>query len=143
MYIHMRPQAGELALPADLYRWRGVDGTTIPAYRIAVGLYHTEHDNIEERLRAGVALALELGRDVPVFWGLGNHGGGATRRDLAAIDAFIARETRVRIVHSTPDRFYEAVRDAAAVAPDPRGRSPARLHRLLHLAFAAQEAGGR
>ena len=53
MYVHMRPQADELALPADLYRWRGVDGTTIPAYRIAVGLYHTEHDNIEERLRAG------------------------------------------------------------------------------------------
>jgi len=51
MYVHMRPQANELALPADLYRWRGVDGTVIPAYRIAVGLYHTEHDNIEERLR--------------------------------------------------------------------------------------------
>src|SRR5512137_2929630 len=117
MYIHMRPQADELTLPADLYRWRGVDGTTIPAYRIAVGLYHTEHDNIEERLHAGVELALKLGRDVPVFWGLGNHGGGATRRDLETIDAFIARETRVRIVHSTPDRFYEAVREAAEAAP--------------------------
>ena len=117
MYVHMRPQAGELALPADLYRWRGVDGTIIPAYRIAVGLYHTEHDNIEDRLRAGVELALKLGRDVPVFWGLGNHGGGATRRDLEAIDAFMARETRVRIVHSTPDRFYDAVEEAAAVAP--------------------------
>jgi alpha-mannosidase len=117
MYVHMRPQAGELALPADLYRWRGVDGTTIPAYRIAVGLYHTEHDNIEDRLRAGVELALKLGRDVPVFWGLGNHGGGATRRDLRTIDAFIAGESRVRIVHSTPDRFFEAVKDAAAAAP--------------------------
>ena len=117
MYVHMRPRAGELALPADLYRWRGVDGTVIPAYRIAVGLYHTEHDNIEARLREGVELALKLGRDVPVFWGLGNHGGGATRRDLAAIDAFIARETRVRVVHSTPDRFFEAVKDAAAAAP--------------------------
>jgi alpha-mannosidase len=117
MYIHMRPQADELALPGDLYRWRGVDGTTIPAYRIAIGLYHTEHDNIETRLREGVALALELGRDVPVFWGLGNHGGGATRRDLRTIDAFIAGETRVRVIHSTPDRFYEAVTEAAAVAP--------------------------
>ncbi len=117
MYIHMRPQAPELALPADLYRWRGVDGTTIPAYRIAVGLYHTERDNIEDRLCAGVALALALGRDVPVFWGLGNHGGGATRRDLGVIDAFIAGEGRVRILHSTPDRFYETVKDAAAGAP--------------------------
>ncbi len=117
MYVHMRPQAGELTLPADLYRWRGVDGTTIPAYRIAVGLYHTEHDNIEDRLRAGVELSLRLGRDVPVFWGLGNHGGGATRRDLETIGAFIARESRVRIIHSTPDRFYDAVKEAAAMAP--------------------------
>lgn len=117
MYVHMRPQADELALPADLYRWRGVDGTTLPAYRIAVGLYHTEHDNIEDRLRAGVELALKLGRDVPVFWGLGNHGGGATRRDLVTIDAFAASEMRVGIIHSTPDKFYEAVKAAAAVAP--------------------------
>ncbi len=117
MYVHMRPQAAELDLPADLYRWRGVDGTIIPAYRIAVGLYHTEHDNVEARLQAGVDLALKLGRDVPVFWGLGNHGGGATRRDLETIDRFAAAETRVRVVHSTPDRFCEAVQSAAAEAP--------------------------
>ncbi|MFO7732844.1 MAG: alpha-mannosidase, partial [Candidatus Aminicenantes bacterium] len=117
MYIHMRPQARELDLPADLYRWRGVDGTTIPAYRIAIGLYHTERDNIEDRLRAGVELALELGRDVPVFWGLGNHGGGATREDLRRIDALVAGEPRVRFIHSSPDRFCDAVKRAAARAP--------------------------
>jgi len=117
MYIHMRPQADELELPADLYRWRGVDGAEIAAYRIAVGLYHTERDNIEERLKSGVDLALRLGRDVPVFWGLGNHGGGATRKDLEKIDAFIAREERVRVLHSSPDKFYEAVKRAAEDAP--------------------------
>jgi alpha-mannosidase len=117
MYIHMRPQADELELPADLYRWRGVDGAEIAAYRIAVGLYHTERGNIEERLKSGVDLALRLGRDVPVFWGLGNHGGGATRKDLEKIDAFIAREERVRVLHSSPDKFYEAVKRAAEDAP--------------------------
>ncbi|MGA2361858.1 MAG: glycoside hydrolase family 38 C-terminal domain-containing protein [Candidatus Aminicenantales bacterium] len=117
MYIHMRPQSHELALPADLYRWRGAAGTEISAYRISIGLYHTERDNIGERLAAGVALALELGRDVPVFWGLGNHGGGATREDLRRIDAFIKRERRVRIVHSTPDAFFDAVREATKTAP--------------------------
>jgi alpha-mannosidase len=117
MYIHMRPQSHELALPADLYRWRGAGGTEIPAYRISVGLYHTERDNIEDRLRTSVELALKLGRDVPVFWGLGNHGGGATREDLRRIDTFIHKEARARVLHSTPDRFYEAVRKAAETAP--------------------------
>ncbi len=116
MYMHMRPQAHEMALPSDLYRWRGADGSEILACRIAVGLYHTEYDNIEERLAAGVDLALELHRDVPVFWGIGDHGGGPTRRDLARIDVVRAIEHRVRIVHSTPDRFYAAVAAAGRTA---------------------------
>ena len=121
MYIHMRPQAGELALPSDLYRWRGADGSEILAYRIAVGLYHTEYENIGDRLEKAVALALELGRDVPVFWGIGDHGGGPTRKDLETIDRFRRDERRVHIVHSTPDRFHEAVKEAGRKAPVVRG----------------------
>jgi alpha-mannosidase len=117
LYIHMRPERGELRLPSDLYRWRGIDGSEILAYRIAVGLYHTEYDNIERRVEQAVELALELERDVPAFWGIGDHGGGATREDLEKIEAFIAREKHVRIVHSTPDRFYKAVRTKEKKAP--------------------------
>ncbi len=117
MYIHMRPQSHELELPSDLYRWRGVDGSEILTYRIAVGLYHSERDNIEQKISEGIELALKLNRDVPVFWGLGNHGGGATREDLSVIDALMRKEKRVRIVHSTPDRFYEALKDEAKNVP--------------------------
>jgi len=117
MYIHMRPQEPELHLPSDLYRWRGADGTEILCLRIAVGLYHTERDNIEERLAEGTRLALELSRDVGVFWGLGNHGGGATREDLRKIDEFARKETRVEFLHSTPDLLHEALREAGESAP--------------------------
>jgi alpha-mannosidase len=117
MYIHMRPQREELDLPADLYRWRGVDGTEILTLRIEPGLYHSERDNIEEKMREGVDKALRLKRDAAVFWGLGNHGGGATREALAQIDAFIAREKRVEIIHSTPDRLYEALKGLSRRAP--------------------------
>jgi alpha-mannosidase len=117
MYIHMRPQKEELSLPADLYRWRGVDGSEILALRIETGLYHSERDNVEEKIGEGVELALRLRRDVSVFWGLGNHGGGATREALAAIEAFIAREKRVEIIHSTPDRLYVALKAVSRKAP--------------------------
>lgn len=117
MYIHMRPQASDLVLPADLYHWRGLDGTEILALRIVVGLYHTERDNIEQRLSEGVDLALKLKRDVPVFWGIGNHGGGPTREDLRRIDAFMASEKRVRLSHSTPERLYEALKHTGESAP--------------------------
>ena len=117
MYLHLRPQAPDLALPSDLYRWRGLDGSEILTLRIVVGLYHTERDNIVQRLEAGVALALQLNRDVPVFWGIGDHGGGPTREDLQRIDEFTQRETRVAIVHSTPERLCDALQEAGRRAP--------------------------
>jgi alpha-mannosidase len=117
MYIYMRPQREELSLPADLFQWQGVDGSEILTLRIETGLYHSERDNIEEKISEGIELALRLRRDVPVFWGLGNHGGGATREALAAIDAHIAREKRVGIIHSTPDRLYEALKAVGRRAP--------------------------
>ncbi len=117
MYIHMRPEKADLELPANLYRWRGVDGSEVLALRIEVGLYHTERDNLGARLEEAAALALSLGRDVPVFWGLGDHGGGATRGDLALIDEFASKEKRVAVLHSTPDRLYEALAPLAPGAP--------------------------
>ena len=117
MYIHMRPQEPELHIPSDLYRWRGVDGSEILTYRIAVGLYHTERDNIEQRLQEGTELALRLKRDVPVFWGIGNHGGGASREDLEKIETFARNESRVVLRHSTPEHLYRALRGGTADAP--------------------------
>ncbi len=117
MYIHMRPQHPDLILPSDLYRWRGLDGTEINCLRISVGLYHTEYWNIEQRLQEGTEMALRLNRDVPVFWGIGNHGGGPTREDLKRIDSFAQKEERVEIIHSTPDLFYEAVKEDLKSAP--------------------------
>jgi len=117
MYIHMRPQDPDLKLPSDLYRWRGVDGSEILVHRISFGFYHSEYDNIEEKIREGTEAALRLNRDVPIFWGIGNHGGGPNREALETIDVCIKREKRVRIVHSTTDNLYEALRKHAATSP--------------------------
>jgi alpha-mannosidase len=117
MYIHMRPQEQEMHLPSDLYRWRGVNGSEILTYRIAVGLYHTERDNIEQRLNEGKHLALTINRDVPVFWGIGNHGGGPAREDLSKIDAFMRTEREVAVQHSTPEELYNALKKPGRNAP--------------------------
>ncbi len=116
-YIHMRPREADLKLPSDLYRWRGLDGSEVGALRIVVGLYHTERHTLRQRLEEGVALALRLERDVPVFWGLGDHGGGPTREDLRVIDGFARQETRVEIRHSTTERLYDALEAGLASAP--------------------------
>ena len=117
MYIHMRPWHPDLVLPSDLYRWRGIDGSEILTHRIAVGYYHSEHYDIVRKLQEGKELALRLQRDVPVFWGLGNHGGGATKAALEAIDQFMANERSVKVLHSTTERLFDALKGHRNTAP--------------------------
>ena len=120
-YVHMRPDKEVLDLPASIYIWEGSDGTRIPAHRIDVGLYLTERSNIRQHISEGIDLSLKLNRDVAVFWGLGNHGGGATREDLAIIEEMMREEKEVGIIHSTTDRFYESIGSVIAEAPVYKG----------------------
>jgi len=98
MYVHMRPAQKDLPLPSDLYRWRGIDGSEVVAYRIPFEGYNTFPDKAVERIRGGIDIALRLNRDTPVFWGLGDHGGGATARELEQIHNLMKQETRVEII---------------------------------------------
>ena len=117
MYVHMRPGQKDLPLPSDLYRWRGVDGSEVGAYRIPFDAYNTFHDKAAERIRGGIDIALRLNRDTPVFWGLGDHGGGATARELEQIQKLMNQEDRVEIIHSSPERYYKAIRDLIPALP--------------------------
>jgi alpha-mannosidase len=117
MYVHMRPSQKDLALPSDLYRWRGIDGSEVAAYRIPFEAYNTYPGKTVGRIRDVVDIALRLQRDTPVFWGLGDHGGGATARELEQIHDLMKQETRVEIIHSSTERYYEAIRDVIPTLP--------------------------
>lgn len=43
------------------------------------------------------------------LWGLGDHGGGPSERDMACFEEFIAKmkEKGVDVIHSTPDAFFD------------------------------------
>lgn len=117
MYVHMRPEEKDLPIGSDLYRWRGVDGSEIPVYRIPFSAYNTYPGKTVERIMAAAEIALREKRDTPVFWGMGDHGGGAARAELEAIRDLMQREKRVTIVHSSLERFLEAVADRIPSAP--------------------------
>jgi alpha-mannosidase len=116
-YIHMRPEPHQLELPADLYQWRGIDGSIIPAFRTQIGFYHHEYDNLEEMVAQCIDLALKLDRDVPLFYGLGDHGGGATREALKILESIIRKEKRVKVMYSSPEILYTALKREVKNAP--------------------------
>ena len=96
-YVHFRPVPWELKMDDYIHRWRGVDGTEIPAMRPPCVWYCTHpHDPVEGKIERMVELAKERNRAVTAFWGAGNHGGGATRADLDSIRKMMEKFPEVR-----------------------------------------------
>lgn len=120
MYLHCRPPAGLLKLPDAQYRWRGLDGSEVLALRPAAGWYGTPEGHAVASVRRAVELARQSGADVLVLWGLGDHGGGPTRKDLDLIRALSRETADVEIRHSTP-AAYLARLDPPSAYPAHRG----------------------
>ncbi len=114
----MRPQPGELDLPSDLYRWRGVDGTEILALRIAVGLYHTERDNIERPAPGrGPSSRSQTEQGCPGLLGDRRSRRRARRARICIRSPSSGTARTVSdILHSTPEKLYARARAAAAAA---------------------------
>ena len=112
MYIHCRPVEAQLALPAPFYRWRSADGSEILAVRPDSGWYGTPAPGqAEDQARRGIKIARETGMDTLVTWGLGDHGGGATRADLLSFRTLFEEfaDADIELRHSTPEAFLARI----------------------------------
>lgn len=107
-YIFCRPMPDLLKLPEMLFDWVGFDGSKIKAVRSEdEWIYCSElGDSVNAVKRKMKPWADE---EVAIaLWGVGNHGGGASRKDLGDLKQFIKEEGEagVRILHSTPEAFF-------------------------------------
>mgnify|MGYP004623696009 CR=1 FL=1 len=131
-YVFMRPSLpDEKTFPFEerSFLWKGADGTCIPTYRVPEPYCSRPFEEAAEKAQAEARLA----KDQPVmsFYGVGNHGGGPTRRNLDALDALIAQSAPGEYGYSSPDRFFEEL-DASAL--------PALEDELLHHASGCYSA---
>ena len=120
-YLFMRPYDYELALPAEHFLWRGLDGSTVRAVRC-----DTYSSNLGKAVKEIEDREAVRPYDLPVdivLWGVGNHGGGPSRKDLTDIERELFQRTDVHYLHSTPEAFFEKL------SPD------AVFDRSLHIAM--------
>jgi len=98
-------RAGNDPLPASQFWWEGFDGS-----RIKVNWSrHGYNSPLGGAANAIQSKTQDMTEDIVcVLWGVGNHGGGPSRKDLADIDAMIA-EGSLKILHSTPETFFAKV----------------------------------
>ena len=110
-FAFTRPDPAALPLREPAFWWEGEGGARVLAYRPLVGWYGNEEDELPRRLDAlaEAARGSRL-RTVACFYGLGNHGGGPSRRQLADIRAWAAAHPGARLIHSGLHRFFAALR---------------------------------
>ncbi len=109
-YIFCRPMDWIFELPAMHFDWKGFDGSSVHAARFQDDtIYCSELGHAVRDIKRKMRPWME--EDVAfALWGIGNHGGGASRRDLQDIKGFIEEEKAngVKVFHSTPEEFFAA-----------------------------------
>ncbi len=104
---YMLTRTGDGPVPARQFVWEGVDGSRIKVFASNHG-YSSPLGHAAEAIRSRVSMADD--DTVCVLWGVGNHGGGPSRKDLADIDAMKAElGDDMTILHSTPEQFFAKI----------------------------------
>ena len=106
-YVFMRPQAHEKKLPADLFWWEGADGTRVLTYRISFSYGIDEH--MQDEVRHFITDLREPTKDLMIFYGAGDHGGGPAKENIQAILDMQKTPGAPTLVFSTPNRYFDEV----------------------------------
>ncbi|MFP4058309.1 MAG: alpha-mannosidase [Candidatus Brocadiia bacterium] len=141
-YVFFRPGPHEKELPAGLFLWQAPDGSQVVACR-PPGHYNTGPEDIGERIREAAAQApLGLGH-VMCFYGVGDHGGGPTKANIASILEAADDPQGPNVAFSTPDRFFQAVAEARDRLPVVAGELQHHARGCYTVLAAVKEANHR
>ena len=110
-YVCMRPQ--DNPEHHDVV-WRGFCNAQVLLHRAVEG-YNTLLGQVGKRYEVFVRQMEEKDADL-MLWGVGNHGGGPSRRDLAWLNARAEEETKFTVVHAAPEQYFDALEEGANAA---------------------------
>lgn len=111
-YMFCRPMRRdkELNLPHMYFNWKGFDGSSIKALRCEDD---TIYCSMLGKAVSDIKRKMQPWKDEEtaiVLWGVGNHGGGASRKDLSDIENFKIEESgNIKIIHSTPEAAIKTI----------------------------------
>ncbi len=110
-FAFSRPAPKILPIAKPAFWWEGSGGSRVMAYQIPVGWYGCEREEMPKRLDAFAEFAQRSDvENVGVFFGLGNHGGGPTRKQIADVRAWAKAHPEIDVKFSG---LHALVRGAA------------------------------
>ena len=102
-YAYLRPRDTE----CGPFIWQGFDGSRINTYKL-YEWYNTPKGEALDRIKAYMKDFPE--REVNIItWGIGNHGGGPSRKDWTDIQEFICKTKDIEFIHSGFDEYFNSI----------------------------------
>ncbi len=113
-YLFCRPSQDWLQLPDNDFVWVGYDGSEIMGHRMldygsGLGVARAK---IESRLELSAGKAFGL-----IAWGVGDHGGGPSRKDVQDLNDLVRERDDFEILHSTPEAYFARLADVKDTLP--------------------------
>ncbi|OGV76782.1 MAG: hypothetical protein A3K19_17540 [Lentisphaerae bacterium RIFOXYB12_FULL_65_16] len=109
-FAFTRPGANIVPIAKAAFWWESPSGARVMGYRPVFGWYGCERHEMNTRLDGFLAAARKGDlENVGMFYGLGNHGGGPSRRQIAEIADWAAKHPEVEVVHSGLHRLFDAL----------------------------------
>jgi len=102
-YLFCRPGQNDRPLESDQFVWVGFDGSEVLATRSC--FYNSGLGSAVKKAQE-VVEGWKDKQFIPILWGVGNHGGGPSRKDLADLRQYIAETADPDVVHSTPEAYF-------------------------------------
>ncbi len=106
-YVMHRPGRHENPdIPENAFWWQSPDGSRVLTYHIFDGYGHSGIDSLNEHVPEYDERAEGLGHGLMLFYGVGNHGGGPTKRDIEHLKKKMTDEGYENLKYSNPDDFF-------------------------------------
>ncbi len=98
-YIICRPKDFQFDYPGKFFKWVGPDGSSV------IASFGGEYLTLLGEAKEHIEETVENSEDIDyMLWGVGNHGGGPSRKDLTDIENL--HIDGVEIVHGTPEQVF-------------------------------------
>lgn len=117
-YIFCRPDYGSYVLPIGCFHWTDRSGQSVIARRSDD--HYLTVPNTGNDVNNKFPRFLEHFKDEPasmLLWGIGNHGGGVSRREYQQIIQYFRKHQEYEFKHSTPENFFKHARNSKDAFP--------------------------
>lgn len=115
-YVFMRPGRHEKGLDGETFRWKSRDESEVTAFRIPFE-YCTWPEGLEEHIKRCEGEIKDTDSSIMCFYGVGNHGGGPTKKNIDSIHELNQREDMPELVLSSPVEYFKDVKKSGRVLP--------------------------